>query len=236
MDSALLKVESICRKNGLRIEEDKVQQLSRFVELLLEWNSKINLISRADVANVWFSHVLHSLSLLFVIDFPRNAAVIDLGTGGGLPGIPLAILRDDIQMTLLDSIRKKTMVVQDVVKKLALKNVHVVTGRAEDLGRQKEFAHSFNIVVSRATASLTDLVKWSQPLLKEASGDKREISDQRVCNLPCLIAFKGGDLGSEIEKAAIKVGMKQHSIINLAFDGSEELGLHDKKLVIVPFQ
>ena len=119
----------ICRRNGLDLSDSQIILLTRFVDGVLEWNSKINLISRRDQENIWFSHVLHSLTPLFYIGFSDGLRVLDLGTGGGFPGIPLAIARPDLEVVLLDSIRKKTLVVQDLVDRLGLTGVSVWTGR-----------------------------------------------------------------------------------------------------------
>src|ERR1700690_4224847 len=119
--------QTICRRNGLNLSDSQLRLLGRFVDGLLEWNSKINLISRRDQENVWFSHVLHSLTPLFFVEFSKGLRVLDLGTGGGFPGIPLAIARPDLELVLLDSIKKKTLAVQDLVDQLGLAGVSVWT-------------------------------------------------------------------------------------------------------------
>lgn len=103
----LLKFRSICHANGLTLDDMTLQRLSAYVELLSSWNTKINLVSRLDAQNLWLTHLLHCVSVLFFVKIPAKAKVLDLGTGGGLPGVPLAILRPDLDITLLDSIRKK---------------------------------------------------------------------------------------------------------------------------------
>jgi 16S rRNA (guanine527-N7)-methyltransferase len=194
-------------------------KLQRYVELLLEWNSKINLISRSDVSNVWFSHILHSLSILFFVEFEKDSRLLDLGTGGGLPGIPLAIVRADLRITLLDSIRKKTTALQDILNKLDLPNADIIIGRAEKIGSKREFAKKYDAVISRAVAPLNDLIRWSRPFLRQ--------KDSR------LITLKGGDLENELNEAKIKSTPKNISVMKVVFDGSEEIGLEGKKIVIV---
>jgi 16S rRNA (guanine527-N7)-methyltransferase len=223
---AELRVFSICRRNGLLLTDDHVMKLRTFVEMLLEWNAKINLVSRKDIENIWHSHVLHSLSLLFYIRFPERIRMLDLGTGGGFPGIPLSIVRDDLKVTLCDSIRKKTAAVQDMVQSLQLANVEVVTGRAEEIARDSSHSGAYDTVVARAVASLNDLIRWSRPFVKKGNSD-----------FPRLIALKGGDLGNEISEAQTKTKPLQIKIEveAILFEGSVKLGLEEKKIARVYF-
>ena len=214
-----IRFNSICRRNGLELSEGQIETLQTYIRLLLEWNTKINLISRNDTANIWFNHILHSLSILFFVELRSGLKILDLGTGGGLPGIPLAIARDDLKFTLVDSTRKKMMTIEDMVGKLNLGNVGFVTGRAETLGESREFARKYDVVVSRAVAQLKDLVRWSRPLLK--SDDAR------------LIALKGGDMQNELDAARFASNARNIEVRNLVFDGSEEIGLEGKKIVTV---
>lgn len=214
----------ICARNGLSFREEQQHQLSKYVDQLLQWNSKVNLVSRKDEGNVWVNHILHALSLLFKVQLPSGIHILDLGTGGGLPGVPLAIARPDISFALLDSIQKKTAVLNDIIHQIGLSNVEVLTGRAEDLN--KSIKKPFDLVVARAVASLPDLVKWSRPFLAKREGGGWQ---------PQLVAYKGGDLEKEAAQARIRHGVKNVSIIDLVFDGSDELPLQDKKLVIVQF-
>jgi len=113
-----LRLSHICRDNGLRLEDRQVDLLRRYVDLLRGWNARVNLISRRDEENIWWSHILHSLSFLFFLQPGQGMRLLDLGTGGGLPGIPLAILRNDLHIVLLDSIRKKTAAVQEMAEQM----------------------------------------------------------------------------------------------------------------------
>jgi 16S rRNA (guanine527-N7)-methyltransferase len=227
--------QRICIRNGITLSEPQLALFSRFVGGVLDWNSKINLISRRDQENIWYSHVLHSLSLLFYIDFPRGARILDLGTGGGFPGIPLAIARPDVGIVLLDSIRKKTAAVEDMVGQLGLQGAAVWTGRAEEAWRTEEASGKFDFVVARAVASLRDLVHWSRPYLKAAGPPPIPGSGGRklMISSPALVALKGGDLEKEIAEAKIKERISDVSIIRMSFEGSLELGLEDKKTLIV---
>ena len=234
---ALHRLSRICRENGLRLEEEQASQLRRYVELLKEWNARVNLISRRDEDNIWWSHILHSLSILFFVQPSPGMSLLDLGTGGGLPGIPLAVVRNDLHIVLLDSIRKKTAAVQDMVDRLLLANVQVETGRAEEIGLKDGFSGSIDIVLARAVAPLEDLVRWSKPLLH---GAKAKDVPHRLAGIPgrplrtpLLIALKGGDLSEEIRRAQQKARTGVITASALVFPGSEEIGLDDKRLVTV---
>lgn len=223
-------LRTICTKNALHLSDGQLALLTGYVERLLEWNKKINLISRRDVENVWFSHILHSIALLFFVDIPQEWRILDMGSGGGLPGIPLAIVRPDLRVTLLDSIRKKTMATDEIAQFLQLKNISVRTGRAEELAGGKGF-DPFDMVVARAVASLEDLARWSRPLVRTGH---RQIAAGEKSGAPHLLALKGGDLAGEIERAR-KIGGIAITVIQMTFEGSLELNLEDKKLVLVHF-
>lgn len=162
-------------------------QLSQFEQLLplyTGWNAKINVISRKDIEHLYLHHVLHSLSIAKVIQFQPGTKVLDIGTGGGFPGIPLAILFPDTQFHLTDSIKKKIRVVEEVKNALQLKNVTADWKRAEEVSGQYHF------VVSRAVSYLKTLYTWS----------RNKISEEQFNDLPNgLLALKGGDINDELD-------------------------------------
>ena len=231
-----LDVQRILGSQGLMVTDAQRDQLARFVDEVIAWNAKINLISRKDEEQIWFSHVLHSLALLLSVDIPRDATVLDLGTGGGFPGVPLAIIRHDVRFTLLDSIRKKTAALQEIVTALHLPNVDVVTGRAEEAKTVAAYNASFDGVVARAVAPLCDLIRWSRPLVRRSHRTVQHIVQRKPMQLrlPSLIAMKGGDLVDEIRMAEVKERASHIEVIDIVFHGSEEIGLEEKKLVVVP--
>lgn len=172
--------------------EAQLKQLAALQKLYAEWNQKINVISRKDLDNFYEHHVLHSLAIATQFDFPGGYEIMDLGTGGGFPGIPLAIFFPEVHFHLVDSINKKLKVIEAVVDEIGLKNVTVQHSRAEDLHNKK-----FDIVMSRAVASLKDLWFWSKSLLK-----KKPVNEPK--KLTGLICLKGGDLAKEISESGCK--------------------------------
>ena len=172
---------------------EQTQQLSSLQSLYAEWNEKINVISRKDIDNFYLHHVLHSLTIATTFSFAPGSKIMDLGCGGGFPGIPLAIFFPEAHFHLVDSINKKLKVVQEIADAIGLQNLTVEHTRAEDIKNRK-----FDVVVSRAVAPLKDLWRWSKPLLQKTTLASHE-------NMPNgLICLKGGDLSNEIQERGCK--------------------------------
>ena len=164
------------------LTEEQKRQFAALYDLYTDWNSKINVISRKDIENLYEHHVLHSLGIAKVIRFKPGTKVMDLGTGGGFPGIPLAILFPEVQFPLVDSIGKKVRVATEIAGSIGLKNVTTRHARAEE---EKQL---FDFVVSRAVMPLTDLLKII----------RKNISPKQQNALPNgLICLKGGELERE---------------------------------------
>lgn len=174
----------------------QLQQFTALQALYNDWNEKINVISRKDVESLYERHVLHSLSIAAAFDFPAGAEIVDIGTGGGFPGVPLAIFFPEVKFHLVDSIGKKLKIIEDVKEKVGLSNVTTQHIRAEEIKNRK-----FDFAVSRAVAPLKDLWRWSKPLLKkpEGGGQKKENKIH-----PGLICLKGGNLSEEIKESGVK--------------------------------
>lgn len=167
------------------LDAEKRAKLAQLGPLYAEWNAKINVISRQDVENLEERHVLHALAIAKQFKFLPEAEVLDLGTGGGFPGIPLAIVFPETKFTLVDGTGKKIQVVREVAAALGLTNVTALHARAEDLKKNA----AFDFVVTRGVATLDKLMQWSQRLLKKK---------HRHAYPNGLIALKGGQLKAEI--------------------------------------
>ena len=174
----------IIKKYFPDLTEKQLDQFSQLPELYQEWNAKINVISRKDVDNIEGRHILHSLALVPVVRFRAGADILDLGTGGGFPGIPLAIFYPEVNFHLVDGTAKKIRVVQEIVDALGLKNVKVEQIRAEEIKKKR-----YDFVVCRAVASIDKLHQWTQHLFKK---------DHQHALPNALLTLKGGDLRKEL--------------------------------------
>jgi 16S rRNA (guanine527-N7)-methyltransferase len=173
------------RKYFPALSEKQYAQIEQLAPLYQTWNAQINVVSRQDIDNLLERHILHSLAIAKVIQFKPGSHVLDLGTGGGFPGIPLAILFPETQFVLIDGTGKKIRVVQQVAEAVGLENVEALHVRGEELKRSGQF----DFVVTRGVATLDKLLLWSQKFFKK----------KHMHALPNgLLALKGGDMHAEI--------------------------------------
>ena len=190
-------------------QKDKLSQLKDLYE---EWNAQINVISRKDMDEFYERHVLHSLGIAKIMEFTPGSSVLDIGTGGGFPGIPLAILFPEVQFHLVDSIGKKIKVVSEVAKALNLSNVRATHARAEDIKEQ------FDFIVSRAVTAMPAFLTWTKGKIKASNNNP----------LPNGILYlKGGDLVEEMEP------VKQHFVIHALKTFFKEAFFETKAVVYV---
>ncbi len=208
---------TVCSTNGIVLEKEQLDGIERYATELLYWNKKVNLISRKDERRVIERHILHSLSLVVYADIPDKARCIDVGSGGGLPGIPLAIARPDLEMLLIDSIRKKANIAEMLASHTGLKKISAQRARAEDPIFQKNYVAYFDVVLARAVASVSKLISWTAKILNPDGK---------------FVFLKGGDLTSEIEEARKKFPGLTVDVKPIKMIGVESFEHADKKVLI----
>ncbi|MGE4550138.1 MAG: 16S rRNA (guanine(527)-N(7))-methyltransferase RsmG [Opitutales bacterium] len=167
------------------LEEEAWEKLRSFADLLREWNQKVNLVSRKDMERLEAKHLAHSLVATKILRLMPKARLLDVGTGGGLPGIPLAICYPQANFTLLDSIGKKIAVVEDMVNRLELRNAKVVRGRVEELPAKK----SFDFILGRAVTALPTFIGWTRKKIRKG---------KRHAPVNGILYWKGGDYAEEL--------------------------------------
>lgn len=182
------KFEEILNKHlkeiNIELKKEQTEKFYKYMNLLLEWNEKINLTAITEPEEVILKHFVDSLTISKYIE--KGTKLIDMGTGAGFPGIPLKILRDDIEITLADSLNKRINFLNEVIKELNLKNIQTVHTRAEEFGKNKKYRESFDIATSRAVANLSTLSEYLIPLVKP--------SGKTIC-------MKGLEIKEEVEMA-----------------------------------
>lgn len=196
------------------LDELQISQFGQLESLYKEWNAQINVVSRKDIDELYLRHVIHSLGIAKVQAFEPKTHILDVGTGGGFPGIPLAILFPEVEFYLVDSIGKKIKVVNEVAVALNLKNVKASHIRAE------EVVGTFDFIVSRAVTNMTDFVKWTKGKIKKKS--KHELKNG-------ILYLKGGDLTEEL------INFPKATIFDLSNYFDEDF-FETKKVVHIPIK
>lgn len=196
------------------LSEKQKEQFKKLRDLYEDWNLKINVVSRKDIDELYLRHVLHSLGIAKVIQFQPNAKILDVGTGGGFPGIPLAILFPNTQFHLVDSIGKKIKVVNEVIEGLNLKNVKTTHGRVE------EVKDTYDFIVSRAVAQMETFHRWVKDKIQKKQNHELKNG---------ILYLKGGDLTEELAK------FPKATIYNLPTYFEEDF-FETKKVVHLPLK
>jgi 16S rRNA (guanine527-N7)-methyltransferase len=200
----------IIRKYFPDLSQKQVQQFSNLQNLYEHWNAQINVISRKSLDELYLSHVLHSLAIAKIIQFEKGTTILDIGTGGGFPGIPLAILFPEVDFLLVDSIGKKIKVVNEVSSAICLTNVRTMHERAENINEQ------FDFVVSRAVTNMADFKKWVKGKFNKSHNNTL---NNGILNL------KGGDLTEELKGIS-------HQQYNIAYFFEEDF-FETKKVIYI---
>ena len=223
--------KKVCDGNQFSVSELQIRLLEEYVGALLSWNDKINLISRKDGENVWERHILGSIAFLFRLDLRPDTTMVDIGTGGGLPGIPIAILRPNVDVTLVDSIQKKIKAVDDIVRQLGIPNTRTLAGRAEDLSQMREWKNRFDYVIARAVAPAVDIVKWTRDFLSTAESGGP--TGNNVIPPGSILLLKGGDLSEEMRALEVKLMPRRMQTYAVDVAGGAWTDLPDKKLLVI---
>ena len=188
----MTKLEELLREFEIEIDSEKNNKLEKYRDLLLEWNSFMNLTAITEEDDVNIKHFLDSLTIFKTGELDGKKSVIDVGTGAGFPGIPMAIQNPDLEVTLLDSLNKRIKFLNKVIEETELGNVMTYHGRAEEFARKKEFRDAFDVSVSRAVANMSTLAEYTLPYVKPGG---------------VMIAMKGSEYKEELKEAenAIKI-------------------------------
>ena len=194
------------------LTEKQIQQFSNLQELYEHWNAQINVISRKNIDTLYTNHILHSLAIAKVIQFEKGTKILDIGTGGGFPGIPLAILFPDVEFLLVDSIGKKIKVVNEVSSAIGLTNVRTLHERAENINE------TFDFIVSRAVTNMTDFKKWVKGKFNKKHNNSLKNG---------ILYLKGGDLSEELRG----LSHTRHEIA----DSFEEDFFETKKVIYISY-
>lgn len=201
------KIEQYAKEIGILLKEEQIAKFYRYMELLLEWNEKMNLTAITKIEEIILKHFIDSITI--AKNLGKNTKLVDVGTGAGFPGIPLKIIREDLEITLVDSLNKRITFLKEVIDQLKLQKIEALHFRVEELGRNKNYRESFDYATSRAVANLTTLSEYLLPLVKVGGN---------------CICMKGPEIEEEIKqsKKAIQIlGGKIEKIDNFQLPQSD---------------
>lgn len=191
-----------CEKIGITLSEKQISQFMTYYDLLVEWNSFMNLTAITEFNEVIDKHFIDSLAICEYVDFKNGDSLIDIGTGAGFPGIPLKIVFPELRITLLDSLNKRIKFLDTVIESLGLENVETIHGRAEDFAKQQSYREKYDFVISRAVANLATLSELCIPFAKEDKyfiSYKAEKCNEELEDAKKAISILGGKVEKQIE-------------------------------------
>lgn len=202
------------REIGIDLTEKQIKQFFFYMELLIEWNKKMNLTAIVEPKEIILKHFIDSATI--VKEIGKNDRIIDVGTGAGFPGIPLKIIKSDIEIVLLDSLNKRIKFLEEVIRQLKLEKIKAIHCRAEEAGKNKEYRESFDIVVSRAVANMNVLSEYTIPFIKiggkgiymKGAEIKEELENSKKA-----IEILGGKIEKVEEFCLLKTNMKRNNVI-----------------------
>ena len=203
----MFELKEIVKKIDIDLNNEQIKKFEKYMDLLLEWNEKINLTAITEKDEIVLKHFVDSMTVLKYIDEESN--IIDVGTGAGFPGIPISIVSDKYNVTLMDALNKRINFLNEVISELELKNINAIHGRAEEIGQNKKFREKYDYTVSRAVANLSVLVEYLLPLTK--------VGGKCIC-------MKGSDIDEELEQAKFAInllGGKIEKIDNFTLPNSD---------------
>ncbi len=209
IDFKIERIVPLCLEFGIELDEKKIEQLNTYGNLLLEWNEKINLTAIKDVDGVLYKHFLDCILFFKNVDVPQNVSIVDVGTGAGFPGMVLKIVRPDLKVTLLDSLNKRLVFLNEVISTLNLQGIETVHIRAEEAGKSKKFRENFDIATARAVAAMPVLLEYCSPLVKKNG---------------LFVAMKGPSAEEELslcDNAQKILGVEKKSILKETLTGDE---------------
>lgn len=215
-----LEFWTICNANGILLSREQVGTFERLHNELLYWNERVNLISRKDMDNIWVRHFMHSLSIVKYQLLQEKAKCLDVGCGGGFPGIPVGIARPDLSISMVDSIAKKMKLTSMFAEHTGQRNFKAYTSRMEDLAQDKKLIAHYDHVIARAVAPITSLINWTKPLLKKNG---------------TYVLLKGGDLTLEKQDAMQVFPNLTIEEISINWNGVDWFTKEEKKIIICSF-
>lgn len=210
-------LSAACKQFNVTLSDVQIQQFITYYEMLIEKNKVMNLTAITEYEDVVYKHFVDSISAVKYFDFSKIESLIDLGTGAGFPGVPLKIVLPDLKICLADSLNKRIIFLTEVIDKLGLDQITAVHGRAEDLGRKKDYREKFDVCVSRAVANLSTLTEYCSPFVKKNG---------------YFISYKSGNIDDEVsgcENAFNRLNCSPESIERFNIEGTDS----NRSLIII---